>query len=1028
MFEFHILRKLRDEYSFDSSLYQLSGNVVFFNLKGVREFALKLNKKRLEKKLPYIKPAELNAMGLIDEILHFVVERYEKERRPDAFSLAIERLNIKFGKIQFENTIINFLNQFPPRNVYLGNESVLQYFKGKTKGVSNLTITLKEILLLFLANENPAFAQFKELFDDEFLKKETKYIEIISFLQDFFKTLPPFGPYNQSLIELLKSPMHASPHSLYGQLEYIKKHWGSILSSALVDRIMKRILIATDFIKEEEKWHLVGPGPALVPEFKPETECYYDDEEHFSPDTKWMPNVVMIVKHTYVYLDQLSKKYKRSITKLNEIPNEELDTLKEWGFNALWLIGIWERSKASAKIKRLCGNPEASASAYSIYDYVIADELGGEEAFNDLRERASKRNIRIAVDIVPNHTAIDGRWIVEHPEWFIQTKHPPFFNYRFSGPDLSENPAISIYIETGYYNRTDAAVVFKLVENTTGRVRYIYHGNDGTSTPWNDTAQLNFLLPEVREAVMRKIIEVARKSPIIRLDAAMTLTKRHYQRLWFPEPGKGGDIPSRVEYGMTRAQFNKLFPREFWREVVERVALEAPDTLLIAEAFWLMEGYFVRNLGMHRVYNSAFMNMLKMEENQKYHQVLKNILEFNPRILERFVNFMSNPDELTAVEQFGKEDKYFGVCVLLSTMPGLCLFAHGQIEGYKEKYGMEYKRAYWNELPDEYLIKRHQREIFPLLKRRYLFSGIENFILYEFRDESGRVNDNVFAYSNSYGDERALVIYNNRYEYTRGWIKNSVPYRFKKSLIQKGLNEGLNLKGDNNIFYIFKEFCSKLEFLYSGKEFFQKGLYVELGAYKYKVFLEIEEIRDNEDRDYEKLARLLNGMPVKDVHKAVEGIRILNLALELKKIIGIDELERISLSEDKQIGKKIIRLYRCSEVYELKDEAIILLEPQLVKILSHYTHPFNNDNLLNLLKDEEAKNFLTVHQYDGIWWFNKERFEELLTWLFVNFLVAQDKGVRENLKEVERVYKSVCEILKLAEEKGYRYTEFINAL
>ena len=91
-----------------------------------------------------------------------------------------------------------------------------------------------------------------------------------------------------------------------------------------------------------------------------------------------------------------------------------------------------------------------------------------------------------------------------------------------------------------------------------------------------------------------------------------------------------------------------MFPIEFWREVVDRVAQEVPDTLLLAEAFWLMEGYFVRTLGMHRVYNSAFMNMLKREENEKYRMTIKNVLEFDPEILKRFVNFMNNPDERTA--------------------------------------------------------------------------------------------------------------------------------------------------------------------------------------------------------------------------------------------------------------------------------------------------------------------------------------------------------------------------------------------
>ena len=133
------------------------------------------------------------------------------------------------------------------------------------------------------------------------------------------------------------------------------------------------------------------------------------------------------------------------------------------------------------------------------------------------------------------------------------------------------------------------------------------------------------------------------------------------------------------------------FPKEFWREVVDRIQQELPDTLLLAEAFWLMEGYFVRTLGMHRVYNSAFMNMLKMEENSKYRQTVKNVLEFSPEVIKRFVNFMNNPDEKTAVEQFGKGDKYFGVSDDDGHDAGAADVRHGQIEGFAEKYGMEYR-------------------------------------------------------------------------------------------------------------------------------------------------------------------------------------------------------------------------------------------------------------------------------------------------------------------------------------------------
>ncbi len=134
---------------------------------------------------------------------------------------------------------------------------------------------------------------------------------------------------------------------------------------------------------------------------------------------------------------------------------------------------------------------------------------------------------------------------------------------------------MGIYIEDHYYTQTDAAVVFKRVDHWTG--------SDALSSTMATTApacpgtiprSLITCIPEVREAVIQTILHVARKFPMIRFDAAMTLAKKHYQRLWFPEPGSGGAIPSRAEHGMTRAQFDEAFPEEFWREVVDRVAAE----------------------------------------------------------------------------------------------------------------------------------------------------------------------------------------------------------------------------------------------------------------------------------------------------------------------------------------------------------------------------------------------------------------------------------------------------------------------
>src|SRR5690606_4815329 len=310
-----------------------------------------------------------------------------------------------------------------------------------------------------------------------------------------------------------------------------------------------------------------------------------------------------------------------------------------------------------------------------------------------LRERAAGHGIRLASDMVPNHTGIDARWVLEHPERFVQLDHPPYAGYAFGGPDLSADPRVEIRIEDHYFDGSDAAVVFQRRDTSTGETRYLYHGNDGTAMPWNDTAQLDYLRADVRAAVMDTIVDVARHFPIIRFDAAMTLARRHVQRLWHPRPGDGGAVPSRSRFGVSVEAFEASMPQEFWREVVERMAREAPDTLLLAEAFWLMEGYFVRTLGMHRVYNSAFMHMLMREENAAYRRLIRSVQAFDPRVLERFVNFMSNPDEESAADQFGSGEKYFGVTTLLATLPGVPMFGHGQFEGLREKYGMEYRRA-----------------------------------------------------------------------------------------------------------------------------------------------------------------------------------------------------------------------------------------------------------------------------------------------------------------------------------------------
>lgn len=906
--DFHVSRPARDRYQFDESLYALTGEVIIANFHAARVVAQRMNQKRDLIAFPEqaVQASQINALGLIHELTHFVFKLY-RDHRPNLMRDLEQALDERLGREQVDQTLRRFVDEFPPLQVYRREQTREAFLASDLEGTPGRQVALEELLLLYLSNSNPAFAPFLELFDDATLEKDTAYLPVIEGMREFFggQTLSGFSAQgqhsalaallaSQNLLDVLLAPARAVPHSLEGQLEFIRQHWGLLLG-----RYLYRVLSSLDLIKEENKPMFFGfdSSAASIPIFSGEHAA--GDPENFTPDREWMPRLVMLAKNAYVWLDQLSREYQRPIASLADIPDEELDKLARWGITGLWLIGLWERSRASRQIKQIMGNPEAVASAYSLYDYQIAQQLGGEAACQSLRERAWQRGIRLASDMVPNHVGIDGRWVIQHPDWFVALDYPPFPSYTFNGPDLSSDERVGVFLEDHYYNHSDAAVVFKRLDRHTGAAKYIYHGNDGTSMPWNDTAQLNYLNPQVREGVIQTILHVARQFPIIRFDAAMTLAKRHYQRLWFPEPGTGGDIASRSDFGLTKEQFDAAMPQEFWREVVDRCAAEAPDTLLLAEAFWLMESYFVRTLGMHRVYNSAFMHILRDEDNAKYRMLMKNTLEFDPEILKRYVNFMNNPDERTAVDQFGKGDKYFGICTLLSTMPGLPMFGHGQVEGFAEKYGMEYQRAYWDERPDQHLVERHEREIFPLLHRRHLFANVDHFLLYDFYTPEGGVNEDVFAYSNGHGHERALVVYHNRFATARGWVRTSAAFMARtgqgdeRRLTQRSLGQGLGLERRDDLFCIFRDHISGLEYIRCTSELVDQGLYVELEAYKYHVFLDFRVVQDNAWGEYRTLAGYLGGRGVPSVEEALRELVLQPIHRPLRELISAAMFRRL---------------------------------------------------------------------------------------------------------------------------------------
>jgi len=536
-----------------------------------------------------VTPTEVAAAGLLHQLFHEIVQRFIATLSPETHHNLTQLIKDLFSQTAIQRNIEKTGGRYVFTVPWGGSFPEIE---------SNLFMGIEYFLLSLLKN-NPAAVPFQKLWGFDFLPFTDTITQIGTAFSQAIQKSTGKTAIGLDLLTLLKQPQKNAPGSFLAQLDYVKQLWPEYFP------FLKNTLAIFEDQLAEEHLRVPGPGPVSLPTL-PKNE-----EVNYSPETDWMSSLVLVAKNVRVWLYQLSSRFKRPVNRLDEIPDEALEELVEYGFTGLWLIGLWERSLASVKIKELTGISRGEASAYAVKAYRVSHDLGGEAALEKLKKKAFQLGIRLGADLVPNHTAMDAEWVRDHAEYYMQTPAPPFPNYTFSGPDLSPYPEIGLFLENHYYDRSDAAVVFKRIDYRTGKVSYIYHGNDGTSTPWNDTAQLDFLNPSTREAIKNTIVHLARRFPILRFDAAMTLVKRHIQRLWYPPPGQGGAVPGRAGFNYDPSWFHQKMPREFWQEVVEEVQQQAPDTLLLAEAFWLLEGYFIRTLGMHRVYNSAFMHMLR---------------------------------------------------------------------------------------------------------------------------------------------------------------------------------------------------------------------------------------------------------------------------------------------------------------------------------------------------------------------------------------------------------------------------------
>ena len=343
--------------------------------------------------------------------------------------------------------------------------------------------------------------------------------------------------------------------------------------------------------------------------------------------------------NTWVWLTDLSTKYGRPID-LASVPAAEWDAIAALGFNAVWLMGVWERSPAGIAIAN--NNPGLLAdfrralpdfrpednvgSAYAIRNYVVDPHLGGPAALAAARAQLAQRGMNLLLDFVPNHVAPDNPWATDHPEYFLAA----------TADDARNNPGCYITV-----NGTVCAC-----------------GRDPFFPPWPDVLQLNAFNPKLREAVIQTLAGIAAQCDGVRCDMAMLVLNSVFERTW---SNRVGPPP----------------PTEYWTDIITATKKHHPGFLFIAEAYWDLE-WQLQQLGFDFCYDKKLYDRLEHDtaENVRLHLCADMAYQ------NRLIRFIENHDEPRAAATFSPA-KEQALAVTTFTLPGAKLYYEGQLEGRK---------------------------------------------------------------------------------------------------------------------------------------------------------------------------------------------------------------------------------------------------------------------------------------------------------------------------------------------------------
>jgi hypothetical protein len=341
--------------------------------------------------------------------------------------------------------------------------------------------------------------------------------------------------------------------------------------------------------------------------------------------------------NTSVWLTWLGRDRGGPLT-LSEVPDSEWDALAALPVDAVWLMGVWERSPAGLAIAR--ANPELDAgnraalpdlqdddvigSPYCVRDYVVDERFGGANALARARSALAERGVGLILDYVPNHVAPDHPWLSQHPEYFLAG----------SEGELEQDP--------GAFLRTAAGVVA--------------NGRDPYFPPWPDVVQLNAFSPALRDAVRTTLITIGGQCDGLRCDMAMLMTNEVFARTWGQRAGATPD-------------------RDYWPELIGAVKEVLPDLLFMAEAYWDME-WTLQQQGFDLCYDKRLYDRLVHETAEQ----VRGHLSADGAYQERLIRFIENHDEPRAAATL-QPAKARAAAVVMSTLEGARLYHDGQLDG-----------------------------------------------------------------------------------------------------------------------------------------------------------------------------------------------------------------------------------------------------------------------------------------------------------------------------------------------------------